>query len=520
MTVWSMALLLFGVGALRNGTMVGDGKEYLAYAYAFASHLSPDIRQEDLERLATSIPKNNTGFLHSLPTLGLGKPFGDGGQTDRWMFARTADGHLYTHHFWLYSALVAPFLLLTNWMGLNAFRAFPLANLAFVFVSLGYLAFFWRGTAFQKQTLAALFLLTGTTYYIWWPTPEIFTASCLLLALMAVYDRRYVLALLMTALPATQNPPLLGFLIVLAAMYALQRGLIGVVGGKFRCRIAGNLRVFLVSGVAFGIALLPLAFFYLTFGVLNPLVAMGAGNPALLSWRRLFSLYFDLNQGMIVALMGVFIGIAFVAVLLVGKGLEHGNNLISILYSFRPLAAGVAVSVLMAIPALTTGNWNSGHAVFMRYAYWLSVPILFGFIVSLSALPRQWRIMLAIATVFAQFVGVMYYDIWGKNWRSNWLEFKPVAKRVMIHFPSLYNPEPEIFLERLIHRDAILGESGYHDRVFSYPSADAPRKVLVPTSRFRETLNDLQSKCETVRVASVAGNWMYLNVLGKCSVRR
>ena len=123
-------------------------------------------------------------------------------------FVTAPDGSLYSWHFWLYPMLVAPFGVLVQALGMAPATAFTLFNGLCAALALAYLLLRWRAPPGARALLASLFLLSGTTYYLWWSHPEVYTASLLLLALMLASDRRHGVAMLACALAAAQNPPL------------------------------------------------------------------------------------------------------------------------------------------------------------------------------------------------------------------------------------------------------------------------------------------------------------------------
>lgn len=406
-------------------------------------------------------------------------------------------------------------------MGAAPAIAFVLCNWAFVFIALVYLVWGWGGTPTQKQLLAGLFLLSGTTYYIWWTHPEVFTASLLLLALMTASDRRYLWSMFLVAIAATQNPPLLFLTAALAVMVAYDKHLIHLTCRSVSIQLKGNYQTILLSILALSIALAPVIFFYKVLGVSNPIVAAGGADISLISLSRLYSLFFDLNQGMVVAMPGVFLGVVillFLGILMAWRIKKPA----SVIVPFLPLLLGVLISIVMAVPALATTNWNHGQSVFSRYAYWLSIPIIFGFVTSLKSLPRRWGIGLGATVIIIQLMTLSYYGVWGRNWRSDYLSFKPMAQYVFLHYPWLYNPVPEIFIERLSHQE---GMPEIHDKkllVFSYPNNDNPTKILVHQSQIKDEYIDLHRSCKSVSTKTVEKGWVYLNVIGQdgCSERK
>ena len=385
-----------------------------------------------------------------------------------------------------------------------------MCNWAFVLATLFYLTFYWSATRLQKQVLASLFLLTGTTYYIWWSHPEVFTASLILLGLMLASDKRYGLAMLTSALAATQNPPIIFLLIFFAVKSLLGDNPMRFDGFSFKAVINNNRRNFIVILVTLCIAIFPVVFFKMTLGVPNPIAAAGATFISLISVSRLFSLYFDLNLGMIVAAPGVFLGITSLIFLIMLRGWKTDRP-VAIFAQILPLIIGISLSVTMALPALTTINWNHGHSVFSRYAYWLAIPIIFGFVTSLANLSRRISIGLSITVVVIQLATVTYYDLWGKNWRSDYLTFKPIANYVLQNHSGLYNPIPEIFVERLRHREGMPSIIEHQNQVFIYPEKGDPTKILLPSSLAKL----IHGTCPNILMNRTEGDWSYLSALSE-----
>jgi hypothetical protein len=506
---WAAVLAGMFVGALQQSEWRGDSTEYLLYAHAYVAHLSPEFRREDIAGVLGTMEKGDPDFLNIAPSIGKGREFGRKAQLDGKGYVTTSNGQVYSWHFWLYPLFVAPFFQFTQWIGVPFIDAFIFCNWVFMLLALGYLTWSWKGTSFQKHILAGLFLLTGTTYYVWWPHPEVFTASLLLLALMTASDRRYGWSMLSTALAAAQNPPLIILLAALAVRVVIDKDIICVEQGSIKIQIGAHYRTLLMIIAAFAISLAPVVFFQLALGVSNPIVAAGGADAGLISWSRLFSLFADLNQGMVVATPGIFLGV----VVLMLTALWYGNRLGGAAW-LSPVWVGMLISVTMAVPALATTNWNPGQAVFTRYAYWLSVPITFGFVVSLGALPRRWRIMLGLAVVITQLMTVGYYGLWGKNWRSNQLVLKPVAKYVLLNYPWLYNPVPQIFIARLPHGEDAADVDNEGRLVYRYPDKGMPTKILLHQSQVEEVQKILKRDCNSVSVVPAEGNWVYLNVRG------
>jgi len=505
---WTFILTFLFVLTFPLAQVKGDGSEYLLSARAISEHFSPDIKQEDTGHVATLLDKSRPGFRQRINTLGKKKSLKNGVQYGGG-FVRAPDGTLYSLHFWLYSAFVAPFLKVVDWLGLPWPYAFGLCNWLFVFGMLSYLALFWNASLLKKRVLATLFLLTGTTYYIWWTHPEVFTASLILLSLMMASDKRYKMAMISSALGATQNPPLiflLGFVTLLAFLeeYNDKRGKLSI--GSI---LKNSRKIIVAFVVAFGLASLPVIFFKCTLGMANPITAAGFTDMSLISLSRLQSLFLDLNLGMIVAAPGVLFGVIVLLANIIFS--LKAKPFSEVLAQNKFLIFGLLLSLTMAIPALSTTNWDHGHSVFSRYAYWLAIPLVFGLVTSLESLSRHFRIVLSVVVISMQLLTVAYYGVWGKNWRSNHLSFKPIASFVLLHYPRLYNPIPAIFIKRLGEKAGAIHRLHKSNKVFIYPKRGTPTKILLVEEMAREVARN----CHSIEVSNVEGNWSYINLDNK-----
>jgi hypothetical protein len=128
---------------------------------------------------------------------------------------------------------------------------------------------------------------------------------------------------------------------------------------------------------------------------------------------------------------------------------------------------------LAVLPALGTLNWNSGCSVFMRYAYWASMPLLVAVLGVAARLAGSARVSLVGSGALAQALALGIYDISGTS--AAYTQHGPVARLVMAHFPAFYNPEPEVFFERSLGREA--SPTAYTAVV--WPNRVQPTKILL-----------------------------------------
>jgi hypothetical protein len=207
---WGVVLLLLGAHLASKHDWMGDSPEYLVSLHSFSSHLSPEVRASDLAAaVATMNADEAPGQAGRLSYwLREGQPIGSAGTTIAHGLLHTADGERYFWHFWLYPALAAVIFTLGKPLGLSAANAFLFLNLIVASLPLAYAARLWRAPRSSRHFLMLSFLLCGTTFYLWWPHPEVLTASLLLLGLMLATDERYCGSLLAIAIAAIQNPPI------------------------------------------------------------------------------------------------------------------------------------------------------------------------------------------------------------------------------------------------------------------------------------------------------------------------
>lgn len=513
--LWAAALLTSFLVSFREVRRTGDGLEYLLYARALSAHLSPDVREADLDFAGGLLEQSEPGIRQVIQRRidGLGAaPSGPGGARYWGGLVRTADGALYAWHFWLYPALVAPLLELVRRLGLPPLYAFVLFNWVCASGALLYMATRWEATSWPRHVLAALFLCTGTTYYARWTHPEVFTASLILLALMLLSDRRPGPAMLASAAASAQNPPALILLAYAATVAVLQARRSRSASSSPAPGVGWRRGDLLLALAALGVASAPFVFFHAVAGVPNPIVAAGSAETSLISLSRLWSLYFDLSQGMVVGAPGVLLGVAAMP-LLVARARRAEGRAGGARQPLLPLLVGVSLSVAMAVPSLATRNWNSGQAVFMRYAYWLAVPIVFGLVAAGATLPRRWRTGLAMGVVGIQVATVASHRITGASHRPYEQSLNPVAACVLRNFPELYNPVPEVFVERVLETPSMPRVVAGGRRAFVYPTTGEPTKALLPSGQAEA----IAVACATGSPTEVEGGWAYLTLRGRWS---
>ena len=458
----ALCALVFAL-ALTGVRANGDCREYVLMARAFAIHATPDIRKDDVAWLVRTEP-----FLgRVVPAERLAD---DSVPETIPHLSRSASGRYYSLHFWLYSLLAAPFVWVTDALGVRPLLALCALNACAASALIAYLLLFFRGTV--TQFLAPLlFLSSGVLFYLHWPGPEVLTAACVLVATLSALRGDLGVGMLAAGVAAAQNPSAAGVsLLVIGHWVALRFGWLSAPFEGARAVPLGRRQLGLVAG-SVAVLLLPYAFFQATFG-LPSLIARVATRSELIGFDRAWSLLFDLNQGLFPGMPGLLLAFLLLAALGYAGHLPGRRDHLL----FRGALVVAAFSVML-VPTLSIENWNSGGIVVHRYCTWLSMPFLGAVLTILPRLrPLTQRY---VAGIFA----VAQACVLATNGLSAeptlYLQHGTLARYVLERWPSQYNPIPEIFTERTLGREV----QPRPDQIVIWPRSAPPRKILVHETR-------------------------------------
>ncbi len=385
---------------------VGDANEYLLMVRAFAAHGSPDIRAGDVDAHIEMLRRNRvTQGLSLDPSYHLGQTH------------TTGSGRSCFQHFWFYSLLAMPLWLLIRAVGGNEMAVLQAMNMLYLCLAVGMALFLGSEKRRDRVWLLLLSLVGPVIWYLLWPHPEVFTWGAVLAAVVLLRAERYGWAALAASLGALQNPPvaLLGLLaLVLAA-------------GQRRWRSCA------AAAVGTALAFLPVVWSLWCFGVTNLMVARGVTDFSLVSTARVWSVLVDLNQGMLPYVP---------ATLLLGLG---GGCLALARGRWRGILILLALLGMILLVA-PQRNWNAGCAGMMRYAIWM-VPLLAW--LAVDHLPRGRNLTLVTAAGLLLQVAILI----GTEDPRDYLRQRAAARFVLSHWPGLYSPDPQIFVERQMGHD-------------------------------------------------------------------
>ncbi|MGZ8287703.1 MAG: hypothetical protein ACXW3B_00540 [Telluria sp.] len=430
--LWSsVAFVLLISFAIYRVKMNGDGAEYFAISANLMSHGDVSMHSDTWEWVENvmSFDSASLKIFKELPevldTRGSAPFFG---------FARASDGSIYAIHFWLYSLLMTPVVYLASAFGLNPAVGFAIGNLCIVACVAWYLRRVFPLTYIYGL---GVFIVCGTIFYLRWTGPEVYTAATVLIATIAMVRSDFGVAVLLAGIGSTQNPSVsviipIAITLMLLRPRSLEFGAIVI----FESSTLRN-GVYIIIGLL--LTILPFVFFYSEFGT-SSLTGRYFTSSDLVSYSRFWSLFFDLNQGMFIALPGPVFGLIVVYFAL--KGEDRRQFILWCLI-------GVVCVVGIMVPTLTAINWNSGGSMVNRYAYWGCAPLIAILLVGVAICEKPRTILVIVISL--QGAAILAN---GAGWRqSSYLNHTALATAVLDYIPSVYNPVPEIMIERTNRRE-------------------------------------------------------------------
>jgi len=487
----SVCLALVVVFCTTEVKRWGDFLEYGLTTVAVAEHGTPYIVAGDVERMIALTPAVEVEFRAVLA--GVRDKIVQGETVPIPGLILSERGHYMSIHFVGYSTLTAvPFVILDA-IGVNPWKAYQVINYLPV-LALAWACYLLLGSALRAWVGIVLFVLCGALPYLNWTSPEVFTMGSLLAGLILFTVGRPIAAAILVGLAATQNPPLVFFGVF--APFIRMGWLIVSEGLEWQAALRRIVtwRHAIACALQMGLAVTPMLFSLWEFHEPS-LIAKFSTDPALVTPGRLGSFFFDPNQGAIIAFPAV-------ALLLVWLLWQRRAQ--------RPLwhlAATFGLMLALAIPALSTGNWNSGASGPMRYVVWGASPLLY-LALAWLALQRRWPLALMAAVVLVQ-CGAMAHAK-----RYDYTYFSPLGRWVLETMPSWYNPDPEIFYERTNHLDGSFNVDG----VIAYPNAEQPLKTLynVRNPKAQEILCGPGRALDDSDVVVKGQGWRYINGAPVC----
>uniref|UniRef100_UPI003B3B234E hypothetical protein n=1 Tax=Rhodopseudomonas sp. TaxID=1078 RepID=UPI003B3B234E len=172
---------------------------------------------------------------------------------------------------------------------------------------------------------------------------------------------------------------------------------------------------------------------------------------------------------------------------------------------------------LVITPTLAQVNWNSASAMMSRYAAWSGMILVFWSIYRIMQ-ARQIATFAATAAVTLQAFAAYHYGGPLVRHQLSSVRFTPLAEFFLAHYPQRYNPELEVFYERLFGSEASRPPTPY-----KFVNSDgAITKILTLSTRLGYVDEDVcgpqasLAPRSAINTARIRGPFIYINGLFSC----
>lgn len=425
-----VALAIIRIKSEPKPYATGDAIEYTLMTEAFYNHFSPEVKLSDYASFKQTFLRTNTweenekGIHYDAVGVFLQKQ--DLKNLDyNYAFFVDKQGRKYSAHFWFYSLLNLPARYLCAIIPFNPILIFHITNLILIIVSCFVFLKTSKFSFIETGIFCLLFFYSANYWYFCWPHPEVFTVCFASMGLWLFFHRKRYTGILLIAIAAMQNQPLAILPVILSLVVLFEKGI----------NIKNLVKLFFSSLPV----LAPPLFYYIHYGTTNLIGYQGALSTDHITWTRVLGFFFDINQGMILALP---------LILLVYLVLYFGK-LLKIKYADRKWDLLIFPAILIIIcGASTIDNWNHGQSVVNRYVTYVGGIVLIHFYFLFSEIKNsRLKKGFLVLLLLSQILTVAYHQKFEKyDWTTN--TPKPISNWVLSHIPKLYNPDPIIFNSR------------------------------------------------------------------------
>lgn len=470
----------------------GDGFEYALMTESFYNHGSPDLQAQDLKSFIYSVsdwykwevfPKKE--FLEGVQWH-LNRP------DSVHVFNENINGYFYSkqnkfycYHFYTYSLFCVPARIIGEWTGSPTLHTFYKTNALLVIVTCLILLFYFSKNLYISIFSALCFCFSSCYWYLGWEHTEIFTTCLVVWGMVFFLNEKRLLGLFFIAIAVSQTQTLMLLLAFLAFWTIYEK--------KFK--IKSIFSTFLACAVAF----FPIIFYYYHFGTTNLIKDLGFLDNKYVTYSRVFGFYFDLNQGMILAM----------PLLLITYVILYFNSLIKNIRTLKFHLLFPVICICMTIVASSMGVWNPGQAIVHRYTTWVGAVIFVHTFFLLKEMNENRKLFLLTSFMWTQIIVCFYFQTVNKyDWEQS--EHKDVAKWVLNNYPEFYNPDPFIFCFRTDHIDVLRDKT---EPVFYFTKEHKVTKAMFNKEHLASLKKYCNDNCEVWKFSTYSDDygWAYMN---------
>lgn len=400
----------------------------------------------------------------------------------------TSSGDILPWYFGTYSALCIPMVWVLNLLRLPPIHAFSLTNILIYLIALYCTYIKLKTTAKAKVILLLLLMVNPAVFYINWISAEVFIFSMVIFIMIYWTNQKYWKTALLISIASSLNPTILVLAPILTIDFVYYHIMEGRIEkpGVLISQLKRNYKSILIYFLSYSIAIIPLAYNLIYTGQIN----LTAGTPGFydnhLVLARFWAYLTDLNFGFL-----PYFGLTFLLSLVLFVIAIYKRAYRCVLMMLGFLCTVLAYSFMAHI--------NSCMSGIARYNCWSAPIMLFSLAVHYDQLfeKRLWkRIAEGVICISLLWSGLVVYSsgLMGA-WKTSYTMMTPIARYVLTHCPSLYNPLPSTFHSRTLQED---GGYRYILPLYYVDAHDHIRKILTSSATTENVLANVSGNAEAM----------------------
>lgn len=430
----------------------GDIVEYLGMSETLMNHASLELTPKDTRSMSRII---NPLYLEDIQ-----------------YYPKNSEGKRFPVHFPFYSLFLIPIRLILRLFWVDELRSFYITNWLIFTGITAYILNLLEGHVRKKIPILVLLVFSPILFFITWVGTEVLTMMLLLASAVLFFRKHQLAGIIVAILAYWQSQPLLPIPMLYIAVYLWSN--IAWSGRKSNLFVRIKHEVIPYLLMFFILLVLPQLYSLVTFGVLSPWALFDGTKHEVsfstISLLKTWELLFDPNLGLF----------WYAPVILM-------FGFIAMITSFRKntkLLIFIPAFIVIGLLFQTNNNWNNGTAGYgpTRYALYL-IPFLIYFLVQwLDLQKHSHKVILGLVVISQMYVFSFNGFLYPEPIHS--LYHSPYAKYLLDTHPALYNPSPEIFIERTTHSEPDIVATTL------YKQGDECKKAYVLKTATQDTLRE------------------------------
>ncbi len=354
-------------------------------------------------------------------------------------YIKGKDGNRYPVHFPFYSFLAFPVRIVLIFLQVDELKTLAITNLLILTVTCFWILKKFLTSPFQRIVFISVVYLSPILSFITWPGPDLFYVCMLLLAAFYFYKKKYLATAIFTIVASWQSQPLIIIALAALANYFLSETHKKINNESY---LQIGWKTVIISVLLIVMIFLPYFLNFALFGLLTPWTVIDNGWTRLngfglqnASLKKLFEQFFDLNMGLFWYAPIIFLAGCFF-----------------FLKSDKKEWLVFLTLIVTAFFYQTNPAWHYGTAGYGPTRHVLfALPFLIYFIVKYLKISKVGLLVLSII-ILSQIYNLSLNRFISPKF-ENTLYNSPYASFVLNNYPQIYNPTPEIFVDRTNHTD-------------------------------------------------------------------